>query len=232
MMRKLIAAALLLGSTATPALAQETYRASGTEPFWSLTIDARTMTFEAPGQRAVVAPTPRVIHGFAGEIWQGKRISVNTNHVRCNNGMNDRNYADTVTVTVDGRTYRGCGGDYTVATPTRTSLLEGEWRIEAIDGRPVSPQTSPTITFRGERMSGNASCNQFSGSFRFARGRLDAGPVATTRRMCGLRVQNVQESNVLQVLGQRVTVSSTRAGKLVLTGRPGQSLTLAPIRRR
>lgn len=231
-MKKLIAATLLLASTATPALAQESYRASGTEPFWSLTVGAKTMKFEAPGQRTVEVATPRVIHGFAGEIWQTRRINVNTNHVRCTDGMSDRNYADTVTVNVDGRTYKGCGGAFTVTTPPRASMLDGEWRIEMIDGRPVSPQTTPTITFRDGRMSGNSSCNRFNATFRFERGHLTASPIATTRMMCGLRVQNVQENNILKVLGQRMQVTSNRGGKLVLTGRPGQSLTLVPRRPR
>lgn len=229
-MTKLIVAALLMASTATPALAQQTYRASGTEPFWSLTIDARTMKFEAPGQRPVVVPTPKVIHGFVGEMWQGKRVSVNTNHVRCSDGMSDRTYADRVTVTVDGRTYKGCGGDYSVAQPPRTALLEGEWSIQAINGRTVAPRTAPTVSFRGGRVSGNAGCNRFNGNFDFARGRLTVGPLASTKMACMDRAANVQEFSILQILGERLTVSSNRGGKLVLTGRTGKTLTLAPRR--
>ena len=53
-----------------------TYRALGTEPFWNLTIDPRRMVFteaNAPGVE-VVQPTPRVIVGIAGEIYQTPRI--------------------------------------------------------------------------------------------------------------------------------------------------------------
>lgn len=231
-MNKLIAAAILMASTATPALAQESYRASGTEPFWSLTIGPRTMTFEAPGQRPVTDFTPRVIHGFAGEIWQGKQISVNTNHIRCSDGMSDRSYRDTVTVTIGKRVYKGCGGDYTAAQVPQTSLLEGEWSIAMINGRNVAPRTSPTVSFRGGRISGNASCNRFNGNFEFGRGRLTAGPLATTRMACADRVANVQEFSILQILGERLTVSSNRGGKLVLTTRGGKTLTLAPRRPR
>src|SRR4051812_30342992 len=110
-MKTLLAAALMLGSAAVPANAQNApYRALGTEPFWSLTIDVRTMKFEAPGQHSVTVPTPRVIHGFAGEIYQTRRIGVNTVHKACSDGMSDRSYPDTVQVTVDGKRYTGCGG--------------------------------------------------------------------------------------------------------------------------
>jgi heat shock protein HslJ len=227
-MKKLIAAALLLGSTATPALAQESYRATGTEPFWSLTIDARTMKFEAPERAPVTVATPKVIHGFAGEIWQTRRIGVNTVHKQCSDGMSDRIYRDTVTVTVDGRRYEGCGGGTVNAVPAPTSLLEGEWTIKSVNGRLVAPRTSPEIIFRGDRISGDASCNQFNGSYRFSGGRLTAGPLATTRRACVLRGANLQEAAILRLLGQRLSVSSNRGGKLVLTSRHGETMTLVP----
>jgi uncharacterized membrane protein/heat shock protein HslJ len=225
-MKKLIAAALV-SMTALPAAAQtpvDPYVARGTEPFWALTIDGRTMRFEAPDRQPVVVPAPKVIHGFAGEIWQSRRIGVNTNHVRCSDGMSDRVYPDTVTVTVDGRVYKGCGGE--------GSMIEGEWTIQSINGRLVAPRTSPDVSFRGNRISGDASCNKFNGSFRFERGRIAAGPLATTRRACVTRGGNVQEAAVLRLFGQRLSVSSNRNGKLVLTGRRGETMVLAPRGRR
>jgi len=229
-----IAAASLIALTALPAAAQAQnqaqagYRASGTEPFWSLTIDARTMRFEAPGRQPVSVATPKVIHGFAGEMWQTRRINVNTNHIKCSDGMSDRSYPDTVTVTVDGRTYKGCGGE-PVAAPA-TGLIEGSWRIEALNGRPVARGTSPTIAFDNGRVSGNASCNRFNGSFTFARGRLNTDRVASTRMACIDQTRNLQEQTILGLLGDRLTVSRNRAGKLVLTGPRGRSMTLVRSR--
>lgn len=220
-----------LPAAAQPQTAQPDYRASGTEPFWSLTIGARTMRFEAPGRRPVSVPTPRVIHGFAGEMWQTRRISVNTVHQPCSDGMSDRRYPDTVTVKVDGRTYKGCGGEPRMAAD-RDSLIEGEWRIEALSGRPVARGTAPSVTFRDGRISGNASCNRFNGSFDFARGRLTAGRLATTRMACAERASNVQESAILRLFEERLTVTRNRAGKLVLSNAAGRTMTLAPQRGR
>lgn len=215
-------AASLIALTALPgaARAQTDYRASGTEPFWSLTIGARTMRFEAPGRPAVTVPTPKVIHGFAGEIWQTRRISVNAVHKPCSDGMSDRRYPDTVTVKVGGRTYQGCGGDVR-ETADRGGAIEGAWRIEALSGRPVARNSTPSVTFRDGRISGNASCNRFNGSFTFARGRLTAGPLATTRMACMERAKNVQEAAILRLL----------AGRLVLSNAKGQTMTLARERR-
>jgi heat shock protein HslJ len=86
------------------------YRATGTEPFWGLTIDERQMVFTRPGAQPVSQPTPRVIVGFAGEIYQTPRLNVNIVHARCSDGMSDRTYPDKVQVTVDGQRYNGCGG--------------------------------------------------------------------------------------------------------------------------
>ena len=109
----LIAGAALAGcATVPPAQADPAaYHALGTEPGWSLTIDQRMMRFSGPyGVGPVAEPTPRVIHGFAGEIYQGKRISVNIVHGQCSDGMSDRVYPDNVQLSVDGKAYRGCGG--------------------------------------------------------------------------------------------------------------------------
>jgi len=86
------------------------YRASGTEPFWSLSIDAANITFTQPDAAPVQQPTPAVIHGFAGEIYQTPRINVNIVHARCSDGMSDRVYPDKVQITVDGKRFDGCGG--------------------------------------------------------------------------------------------------------------------------
>jgi len=94
----------------TPNLPGGTYRAVGTEPFWGLTIDQQQMTFTQPDAQPVAQPTPRVIVGVAGEIYQTPRLNVNIVHARCSDGMSDRTYPDKVQVTVDGRRFEGCGG--------------------------------------------------------------------------------------------------------------------------
>jgi uncharacterized membrane protein len=100
----------LLAGCATPQAGSATYRAVGTEPFWSLTISSRELSFTQPETQPIRQPTPKVIIGFAGEIYRTPRIDVNIVHVRCSDGMSDRTYPDKVQVTVDGRRLNGCGG--------------------------------------------------------------------------------------------------------------------------
>lgn len=234
-MRMKMIAAGLLTLAALPASAQtgaDPYVARGTAPVWTLTIDGRTIRFEAPGRAPVSVAAPKVVHGFAGEMWQTRRINVNTNHARCSDGKSNRAYRDTVTVTVDGRVYRGCGGGSAEKAPGPVSTVEGDWRIEAIGGRAVARGTSPEISFRGGRISGNAGCNRIGGSFDFARGRLRAGPLLTTRMACTNRAAAAQEAEILRILRQPVTVSGDRGGKLILAGPRGESLSLARTGRR
>ena len=88
-----------------------TYRATGTEPFWGLSIGPRDMVFESPnGPTRIVQPTPRPINGVAGEIYQTPRLNVHIVHARCSDGMSDRVYPDRVQITADGRRFEGCGG--------------------------------------------------------------------------------------------------------------------------
>jgi uncharacterized membrane protein len=93
-----------------PAPPPPPYHAVGTEPFWNLLIDEHNLTFTLAGSQPVLQPTPQVIHGFAGEIYQTPRINVNIVHGQCSDGMSDRTFPDKVQVTVDGHRFNGCGG--------------------------------------------------------------------------------------------------------------------------
>ena len=202
------------------------YKALGTEPFWALTITPQTMKFESPNLRTPVSvTTPKVIHGFAGEIYQSRRINVNIVHKRCSDGMSDRTYPDTVQITVDGRAYRGCGGAAAVEVPH--SVVDGSWRVESIAGKPVVRGTNVSLRFENGRVSGNTGCNSLGGAFTLDRGRLATGALITTKRAC-LRGVGTQERDMLTLLSERLSVSRNRDGKLVMTGARGRTLVLAP----
>lgn len=166
-----------------PAPAPGIYRAVGTEPFWSLTLNGRDMIFtEAarPGQRIVV-PQPRVIIGFAGEIYQTPRMGVNIVHTQCSDGMSDRIYPDKVQLRVDGRSFEGCGGD-PVASESR---LEGtSWNVLAVNGRRTGGGPRFTLSFSRDRLSGQFGCNRLNGTYQASPSGLTAGPLMSTRMAC------------------------------------------------
>ena len=111
-MKRLIpfAATALFGCAPIADHTPAAYHAVGTEPFWSLLIGERDLSFTRPDAQPIRQPKPRIIIGIAGEIYQTPRINVNIVHGACSDGMSDQSYPDKVQVTVDGRRFDGCGG--------------------------------------------------------------------------------------------------------------------------
>ena len=86
------------------------YQANGTEPFWALTIGGGQMAYTPADGTPVAEPLPAQTPIANGYRYQGAQLSVAITHTACNNGMSERQYADTVVVTVSGETRNGCGG--------------------------------------------------------------------------------------------------------------------------
>lgn len=103
---------LLAGCATISASEPETYRALGTEPFWSITIADGRMRYETPdGGFSVRAPRGQELGD--GRIWETRRITLQASNQACSDGMSDNRYSQTVRAVVDGRTLNGCGGEVT-----------------------------------------------------------------------------------------------------------------------
>ena len=136
----ILAGVLLSGCASLPApppAEGTSYKAVGTEPFWALELTGRQMVFteaNAPDVRIVEAQ-PRAIHGFAGDIYQGRRINLNiVRGQRCSDGMSDRVYPDKVQVRIDGRAFEGCGDEAMMPA----SLEGSSWSVVSVNGRAVA----------------------------------------------------------------------------------------------
>ena len=217
--------ALLIASTAIAAPREAPYRAVGTEPGWALTIENGLIRYVGDyGKTRVTTTAPMPRPSFNGRRYVTPRITIDITRGECSDGISDRRYPERVTVTVGRHTVRGCGGDPIVAPP-RASVIEGNWRIESIEGRPVRGPRPATIAFNGNRISGNSGCNGFGGSFRFERGHVVAGPLISTKMACP-GPSMTQEQALIRLLSQRLRISTNRAGKLVLSTPSLQSLGL------
>ena len=203
-------------ATVAPVAGSEVaYRAVGTEPFWSVTIQDGRMNYDsAEGTRfSVPAPAPRT--SFNGHRYETARLTVDVTHGQCSDGMSDRVYPDTVSVIADGRALRGCGGE--AAAPA--SLAGTNWIIAEIDGAGVSGDAY-SIHFTDDRISGKAGCNQFSGTYALNGSTITTAPLAVTRMACpGPRMEH--ERRVLALLTGPVEIVHRPGEKLVLTGRAG-----------
>ncbi len=214
----LIALAALLAMQAAeppPGAPGSLYRAAGTEPFWSVAIGRGQMRFEAPGRAGFAVPTPRPMMRANGYRLQTARLSVDVVRTACNDGMSERRYADTVTVTVDDTTYRGCGG----GQAPDPALVNSDWTIVAIGQETVSgPQY--TLRIGPDEIGGRVGCNGFSARYTADGGTLNIGATMSTRMACAPAVMT-REQRAFAILTGAVQVSRPDANTLVLTGAEG-----------
>lgn len=205
------------------------YEAVGTEPGWTLAIDRDLIRYVGDyGRTRVTASAPEPRPSFNGRRYVTDRIIVDITNVRCSDGMSDRVYPDKVTVTIGRRTVSGCGGASIAApAPAPASALSGAWRIESVGGLPTRGPKLASVTFTGNRIGGSTGCNNFGGTYRFERGFLVTGPLMATQMGCQPGVMT-QELAILGAFNQRLSVSSNRSGKLVLSGRGQTRLVLVP----
>ena len=209
---------------------QGDYRAIGTEPFWDLTIGSDLLFNDRGNNISVAEPAPPAQRGFAGESYFGRRLSVNVVHSRCSDGMSDRSYPDTVTVTVDGRLYRGCGADAAffarVGEDGRErpvgehDLSNTNWRVVSVNGQPV-PMSGHYFNFDRDRVSGRLGCNSFGGNYRVTGSTLATPGLAMTEMACpDMRFETeggriMRQPMTMIESGDRLTLSN-RAGTIEL----------------
>jgi heat shock protein HslJ len=208
----ILPAALALSAAAPPP-----YLAHGTEPFWSLSITGNRIVYEPAdgyGQRIAVTVRPRAIRG--GRIYATRRLTVEIRREgRCNDGMSEREYADTVRVRFGpgGRAIEGCGG--ALLAPER--LAGTGWGIVAIDGRPIRPAENYRLEFGDGRLDGQAGCNRFSGPYSESGLTLRPGAIMSTRMACP-EPGMTHERRMLRLLGAPVRYSFADGETLLLSG--------------
>ena len=88
--------------------------------------------------------------------------------------------------------------------PTAGELAGTEWLLEDLGGAGVVDDIEATLVFpddfvKVERISGNGSCNRFSGTAKVTAGLFEVGPLSLTRMMCPPAVID-QETNYLKAL--------------------------------
>jgi len=94
-------------------------------------------------------------------------------------------------------------------------LLGSEWALRDLAGTPLVEGRAPTMAFlEAGRVSGNASCNRYSGPVELGDGTIRVGELAVTKMSCSPEV-DVQERAFLAAFqnGRRLEVVQ---GDLVL----------------
>src|SRR5215213_7754295 len=79
----------------------------------------------------------------------------------------------------------GCGSMAAPGGPFPEGLAGTAWRANTLAGQPVDDTMAVTLEFVGsDRIAGKAACNRYNGPLRVVDGRLQIGPLASTRMAC------------------------------------------------
>ena len=87
------------------------------------------------------------------------------------------------------------------ATPGGRQMSGRDWRASDLNGVPVRPDSLVTLRLEGgERVSGSAGCNSYSGTYRLmSKEGIDFTTLATTRKACAPELMD-QERRFLSIL--------------------------------
>jgi putative lipoprotein len=93
-------------------------------------------------------------------------------------------------------------GDDTSTETAEATALSGTWTVTDVDGTPALENVTATLTFDADgRLSGNASCNDYSGSYVIDGNSLTVGDTVSTLKACAPEIGE-QEAAVLQILSE------------------------------
>lgn len=218
---------LALFAFASPVAAQpaepegEIYSGFGTEPFWDLTFEDGKIILHQDEERIEV-PRPRPVTTPAGvHIYRTSRFTLEISHEgRCNDGMSENEYADTVRIRF-GRSrtggLEGCGGG---SLPPAT-LANTTWRIIDVAGFLVG-DSAYLMTFEEGRLTAQVGCNRLSGSYTQRSHLLAPGPIASTRMACRPD-QAEREAKLTQLLQGPVRINHQGGTLLTLQSDQGDA---------
>ncbi len=98
---------------------------------------------------------------------------------RCKDSMTGMPYPQSVELTMNKKTLKGCGGN-------PADLLTGdEWKIESINGEAVIDNSRASLQFDSNgRVAGNSSCNRYTGGYTLTGENLRFGQLAGTMMAC------------------------------------------------
>jgi len=154
------------------------YSAAGTEPFWGLTIDRRTMLLDdASSERKIRARTPKPKVTRTGATYATPTMTVRIRHEGCNDGMSEGIYADSVEVLIEDMRLRGCGGPEVLPRHIGGS----SWTLVAVNGDDVPLQADDELRERplfaihwqlNSTVRAYLGCGERLGRYRAANGRI------------------------------------------------------------
>ena len=194
----------------------EPFRASGNEPFWSLSVEQGQMPLSRLNE-GELAPQGYRAGDSSGEwLSDGQpQIRLQLSDQLCEDSMSGMSYPQQVRVQVEGKQLEGCGGN------TARLLQGGEWVVEDINGGGIIDRSRVTLNFGEDgRIHGRSSCNNYMGQYQLSGEGLSIGPLAGTRMACPPSLME-QEQRVLKNLEAVQRFEFDQTGALLLHSAEG-----------
>jgi heat shock protein HslJ len=192
---------------------QPYFVASGTEPFWSLSISEDSITYKTPSDSIVFPHTDPILAQDSNvKRYDVEKLSSKMTfqivQAECTNAMSGKVSPYKVSVNLKRGTsaeveeFEGCG-DY--KTDYR---LHDIWVLETLNGKTSTKadfsKELPMMEIKAAEntFSGFAGCNRMNGTLFYEKGLLRFMDVATTRMLC---VPNNKEAEFLKALQSSTT---------------------------
>lgn len=205
------------------------FTATGNEPFWRIIIEPGQLVLERPSMPIEELRYQTIEKSGIGRRFRASReglvIEVVTAPQLCRDSMSGMPHPYQVRLILNGDVSSGCGGD------PRQLLTGTEWVVKDIAGRELEEKSEANLEFMPDgRIHGNASCNQYSGSWSLTGATVEVGKLAVTRKACPPVVMD-QEDRFLRLLESARTFDISPQGALVITSANGAKLRALPASR-
>lgn len=219
---RLAAFPLALALAAADGSSAEPYRAQGSNPDWSLTMESGRIayTIGARGRAGVEAPAPVEDEGII--YYRAKGFELTIMPMACEDKANGRRYAHSVFLTIAGTEHGGCGG----ALLPADSLDGTSWHFIEIGGEStgltghVLMDDRYAVDFGSDRFVAYSGCNRIGGAYRIAGGVMKIENFDSTRRACG-EPYGRRELAARRIMSEPMRVSRPSADILQLAGESG-----------
>ena len=204
-------------------LSSAAFRGSGNEPGWTVEIGPNEMTLVSQyGESRTTVPTPPVdvdagALRYVAPTGEGL-LEVAITDGPCHDSMSGMPHPKTVTVSYQGKTLRGCGGE------PRELLLGDAWVVDRVAGQAVADGPQITLRFGDDgSVGGSGSCNSYTAVYTLTGEGLTFSQPAATMKACPPEVM-AQEDRFLKTLADVHRFELGDDGALLLNTPDGRTI--------
>ena len=207
------------------------FKATGTEPFWSLQISDDRIKFKVPGDSLI---TPHADPGKTADAkvkyyqleTESTNLSIQIFHRECTNAMSGFKFPYAVEVQYkrtgdqDSKTVKGCGEYIT------DYRLNDVWVLESLNGKEITKgdfKEPPKLEINtsSNQFMGFAGCNRMSGALFFEKKIIRFTNIITTKMACqpgnkeGAFLHALKNTTTYQIGNNRLKLDNQNAISLV-----------------